>query len=339
MYSTRAMALEGRGWWCIVLVLVALAPIPALAQPSAPRPIVGVLHIGPEKTETAGQARRAFERGLMDAGWVPGRTIQVEYRYAGGNTDRLDQHARELAALPAAVIVARANRAILAATRATTTIPIVMGGAGQDPVEAGWVASLARPGGNVTGLTLLVQDLLAKQLELLRQVAPHVAKVAVIGSASAPLGATSRQKLDTAAQTMGVHLHYLDVQSASDIEPVFDQMQRARVGGVLVRADPIVLEANQLRFVSRAAGLRVPAMYWLASYVRAGGLMSYGPDLSAVHERSASFVDRILRGARPGDLPIEEPAKFDLLVNGRTARTLGLTLPPSLLARASEVLD
>ena len=338
MYSTRAMALEGRGWLCILLVLVMLVPGPTLAQPST-RPVVGILHIGSEKTEIAEQGRRAFERGLMDAGWVPGHTIQVEYRYAGGNTDRLDQQARELAALPAAVIVARANRAILAAIRATTTIPVVMAGAGRDPVEAGWVASLARPGGNITGLTLLVQDLLAKQLELLRQVAPHVARIAVIGSTSAPLAAISRQKLDTAAQTMGVHLHYLDVESARDIEPVFEQLQRARVNGVLVRADPIVLEANQLRFVSRAAADRVPAMYWLPSYVRAGGLMSYGPDLAAVHERSASFVDRILRGARPGDLPIEEPAKFDLIVNRRTARTLGLALPPSLLARASEVLD
>ena len=318
-------------------VAVVVAPLAALGQPREMR-TVGVLTAGSGNTAIAVESRRALERGLAGAGWTPGRNLRLEYRYAEGDERQMLEQARELVALPADVIVARTSAAIRVAKQVTTTVPIVMSASGLDPIELGLVASLARPGGNVTGLTLLAQDLLVKQLELLREAVPRLTRVGVLGSTGARLPPGGRQQLDAAAKAVGVQLVYVDVHGPGDIDSVFENLVRSRVDGLLVRADPIVLEADHRRVVALAERHRLPAVYWLYTYAEAGGLMSYGADLFSVHERSAAFVDRILRGARPGDLPIEEPSKFDLIVNLEAARPLGLTIPPSIRARATRIL-
>jgi putative ABC transport system substrate-binding protein len=314
-----------------------LATASVAAQPREV-PLVGVLSPTAGNTTGAVESRRALERGLTNAGWVPGRTIRLEYRYGEGSDRRLDEHARDLARIPADVIVARSTPAIRAAKGATTTVPIVMSASGGDPIETGLVASLARPGGNVTGLTLLVQDLLIKQLELLKETVPRLSQAGVLGNTASRLTPRARQNLDAAAQSIGVRLYYVDVQGEKDLDRAFEDLVRARADGLLVRADPGVLEVHQPRVVALAERHKLPAVYWLYTYTDAGGLISYGADLFSVHERSAVFVDRILRGARPADLPIEEPAKFELIVNLGAARALGLTIPPSVRARASKTI-
>jgi putative ABC transport system substrate-binding protein len=318
-------------------VAVVVGPFLAVGQSREVRTI-GVLTAGSGDTPIAAESRRALERGLVSAGWIPGRNIRLEYRYGDGDERQMLEHARELVALPVDVMVARAVAAIRAAKQTTTRVPIVMSASGLDPIELGFVASLARPGSNITGLTLLVQDLLVKQLELLREAVPRLTRVAVLGSTGSSLPPGGRKDLDAAAKALGVQLMYLDVHSLKDIEPVFEDMVRSRVAGLLVRADPLVLENDQSRVVALAERHRLPAVYWLYTYAEAGGLMSYGADLFSVHERSAVFVDRILRGARPGDLPIEEPTKFDLIINLGTARSLGLTIPPSIRARTNRIV-
>lgn len=319
--------------------LLLAGPIAAAAQQPAGVPTVGVLVPGPADTPIQERSREAFERGLREFGWRPGETVRLEYRYAEGQTHRLDQLARDLVRQRVDVIVARAGGSIRAARQATARIPVVMSASGHDPVLLGFVKSLARPGGNITGLTLLNQDLLVKQLEILRQVAPTVSRVAVLGSASSPLPAKGREDLETGARTMGVRLHHIDVRSPGELDETFAEMTRFAVDGLLVRADPFVLEPNEKRVVSLALKHRLPAIYWFERFPRAGGLMSYGADLFEVHRRSAFYVDRILRGTRPGDLPVEEPTKFALVVNLKTARALGLTLPASVLTRADEIIQ
>ena len=321
------------------LVLALVAPAPAQAQAPARVPTVGVLIPGPATAPGAVLAREAFERGLKDLGWTPGQTVRLDYRYAESKRDRLGELAHELVRAKVDLLVARSGQAIHAAKEATTTIPIVMSAAGLDPVQLGFVASLARPGGNITGLTLLNDELLAKQLELLKEIVPRMSRVMVLGSVAVPLNPKGRQALDAAGRTLGVQVQYVDVRDLAGLDPAFADAVRARANALLVRADPFVMEANDRRVVALADKHRLPAAYWLETYPQLGGLVSYGADLHDVHRRSASYVDRILKGARPADLPIEEPTKFELIVNLKTARALGLTVPPSILARANEVIQ
>lgn len=320
------------------LALLATA-FTAGAQAPARVPMVGVLSPGPAATPLSLLVRDALERGLKEHGWTPGQTIRLEYRYAEGSPGRLEALARDLVRLGVDVLVARASNSVRAAKQATTTIPIVMSASGVDPVEAGFVASLGRPGGNITGLALLTQNLPVKQLELLKEVLPRLSRVAVLCSRDAALTPRARQGLDTAAQALGLQLHYVDVRGPDDLDPAFAEMARARANGLLARADPLVLEANVSRIVALALKHRLSAVFWFSGYVQAGGLMSYGPDIYEIHRRSASYVDRILRGARPADLPVEEPTKLVLVVNLKTARALELTIPPSIQARANEVIQ
>lgn len=322
------------GTLCILLM-----PAGGEAQPVSRVPTVGVLVPGPADSPIQARSRKAFEEGLTELGWRPGETVQIEYRYANGQAQRLNEVARELARLRVDVIVARATASIRAAMQATASIPVVMSASGYDPVQLGLVKSLARPDGNITGLTLLNQDLLRKQLEMLREAVPTLSRVAVLGSSAAPLPAKGREELEAAARSLGVRLHHLDVQGPEKLDEAFSEMVRLQADGLLVRADPFVLEPNEKRIVSRAQKNRLPAIYWLDRYPRAGGLMSYGADLIDVHRSSAFYVDRILRGARPADLPIQEPTKFALVVNLKTARALGLAISPSLLTRAHEVIE
>lgn len=315
------------------------APLVAFAQPPRRAPVVGVLAPGSATSPTAGPSREAFERGLREAGWLPGQTIRVEYRFAEGSQQHLHELAGELVRRRVDVIVARASPSITAARQATATIPIVMSASGQDPIQLGFVASLARPGGNITGLTLLNQDLYIKHLELLKEVLPQLSRVAVLGSSGASLPPRAAQALEAAARALEVRLQHVDVQASGDIDRAFADIARWGAGGLLVKADPFVLEPNTRRVVGLASKHGIPAIYWLHTYPQAGGLMSYGADLFDIHQRSAVYVDRILRGAQPADLPVEEPSKFSFIVNLKTARALGVTIPPSVIARATEVIQ
>jgi putative ABC transport system substrate-binding protein len=322
----------------LALTLGIALPASALAQASARVPTIGVLSPSPATSPSAAPSREAFEGGLKELGWTPGQTVRVEYRYADGKRERLDALAQELVGAKIDVLVARSSQGVRAAKEATTTVPIVMSASGLDPVQLGFVASLARPGGNITGLTLLNDELPVKQLELLKEVVPRMSRVVVLGSAAVPLNTKGRQALDAAARTVGVQVQHVEIRDAAGLDSAFAEAVRAQANAVLVQADPFVLEANDRRVVALADKHRLPAVYWMDTYAQLGGLMSYGADLFDVHRRSASYVDRILKGARPADLPIEEPAKFELIVNLKTARALGLTVPPSVLARANEVI-
>lgn len=331
--STKAI------WLAVVLVATLLAPLGAGAQGPARVRTVGVLTAGPVAGPLAAPSREAFERGLRELGWVNGQNIRIEYRYAEGRHERLESLAHELVRLSVDVIVARATNSIRAAKKATATIPIVMSATGSDPVQLGFVASLSHPGGNVTGLTLLNQDLEAKHLELLKQIVPRLTRVAILGNSSSRITPKARESLEAAARTLGVELHHVEVQRAEDLDQAFADIAGRYAGGVVVRADPLVLEAHDKRVIGLALKYRLPAIYWLTRYAQGGGLVSYGADLFAVHRRSAYYVDRILRGARPADLPVEEPTAFTLTVNLKTARALGLAIPPSALMRANEVIQ
>jgi putative tryptophan/tyrosine transport system substrate-binding protein len=317
-----------------------VAPLAARAQKAGTRvPTVGVLHPGLSGIPGTIRSNDAFERGLKEAGWIPGQTIRVEYRYAEGRIERLDKLARELVRLRVDVIVARATSSVLAAKKATTTTPIVMSASGHDPVELGLAASLARPGGNVTGLTLLNEDLYVKHLEALKEMVPRLSKVAVLGSQDIPLSPKGRHALEVGASVLGLRLDHIDVRHAEDLRRAFSQLTRGRAGGLLVRADPSVLEPNYKQVLALVETHELPAIYWLSIYAEAGGLISYGADLMELHRQSASYVTRLLRNAQPSDLPIEEPTKFSLIINLKTAKALGLTVPPSLLGRADQVIE
>jgi putative ABC transport system substrate-binding protein len=299
----------------------------AVAQVPSRVPLVGVLSVGPSTIPLAALGREAFERGLRELGWTPGQTIRIDYRYAESKPERLDELAADLVRLRVDVIVARATPSIRAAKQTTTTIPIVMSASGHDPVLLGFVASFARPGGNITGLTLLNQDLPAKQLQLLKEAVPRVSRVTVLGSRAFPLPPKGHQDLQAAAKLLGLELQHIDFAAAYDLDETFAAMVRTGVEGLLARSDPYILEPSTRQVVGLALKHRLPAIYWLDTYPQAGGLMSYGADIFEVHRRSAFYVDRILRGARPVDLPVEEPSKFALVVNLKTARAIGLKLP------------
>lgn len=324
---------------CVVAAVLLLAPLAALAQPAPRVPVVGLLSTIPSQTPQGTQGQAAFEQGLRELGWIPGQSVRLEYRNPEGKMEQLDALARELAHLGVNVIVARGTPAITSAKKATTTIPIVMAATGGDPVLQGLVTSLARPGGNVTGLTLLNQDTLPKQIQLLKEIVPQMSRVAVLGGPSVWLPAQVRRDVEAAATGLGLKLQFIDLARADQLDGTFADLPRNRIDGLVVRADVIVLEPNREKIAALARKHRVPAIYWLRAYVEAGGLISYGTDLLDVHRRSAWYVDRILRGARAADLPVEQPSTLRLVVNLKTAREIGLTVPPSILVRADEVLQ
>jgi putative ABC transport system substrate-binding protein len=300
---------------------------------SARVPRVGILGAG-SSTEPPTLQREPFERGLRELGWTPGSTILLEYRYAEGRAERLAELAADLVRLKVDVIVARSAVAIRAAQRASNAVPIVMS-SGADPVEEGLVKSLARPGGNITGIANLVQELEGKRLELLREAVPSVARVAILGNPRNSLVT----RLPAAGRALGLETQTFGAPRADDLAETFAAMSRARIEAVLVRADTLVLEPSRARVTELAARYRLPAMYPWRFYVDAGGLMSYATSIPAFHHRSATYVDRILKGARPGDLPVEQPTKFELVINLKTAKALGLTIPQSVVLRADELVE
>ena len=318
-----------------VLAMLATPPLDAEAQPARKVPRVGYLNASSAASATS--AVEAFRQGLRELGYVEGRNIVIEYRWADGGFDRLPALAAELARLPVDVIVAPNTLAALAARKATGTIPIIHVVAG-DPVGSGLVASLARPGGNVTGLSLFpTLEIGGKQLALLKEAFPTVKHVAVLANPANPPTAGLVRETELAARSLGLQLRVVQVRESKELDDAFASMKKDRVPALSVIPDPLVND-NRGRIVAFAATNRLPAIYPYRTFVDAGGLMSYGVDLTELSRRAATYVDRILKGAKPADLPIEQPTKFEFVVNLKAANALGLTIPPSLLLRADHVI-
>jgi putative ABC transport system substrate-binding protein len=279
-----------------------------------------------------------FLQGLREHGYVEGKNIVIEYRFSEDRNDRLPDLAAELVNLKVAIIVASGSPASLAAKQATTTIPIVMGSLAANPVETGFIASLARPGGNITGMTEMAAQLSGKRLELIKATVPGLSRVAVFWNPPNPAYGPALRELEAAAPTLGLKLQRLEVRVPGDLEGAFEAAARQRVGALIAPSDPLV--SNRPRMIADLAlKYRLPTMMVNKEFVEAGGLLSYGPDLTDSYRRAAAYVDKILKGANPADLPMEQPTKFDLFVNLKTAQALGLTIPQSVLQQATQVIQ
>ena len=279
----------------------------------------------------------ALKQGLRDRGYIPGRDVVIQYRFADDREGQLDELAKELVERKVAIILVAGNQATRAARKATRTIPIVMAVV-NDPVASGFVTSLARPGGNITGTTLLSSALAGKRLELLKQVLPKVSRVAVLLNKDNPAHAVAWKETLDGAKTLGIDVQPFEVQGAAMLDEAFAGMVKGRVDALVLLEDAM-FATERARIAALAAKTRLPAVYGQRNSVDDGGLMSYGPNIVDVYRNAASFVDRILKGAKPADLPIEQPTKFELVINVKTAKTLGLTIPQSLLVRADEVIE
>ena len=313
------------------------SPLAAEAQQAAKVARIG--YLSPNLAANR-HMQEAFRQGLRDLGYVEGRNLVIEYRDAEGKADRLPALAAELVALKVDVIVAAGPPAALAAKQATRTLPIVFASSG-DPVTSGLVTSLARPGGNVTGLSAVAPELVGKCLEQLKQAVPGVSRVAVLWQPGGLGERTDKyilKEAEVAARALGVRLQFVEARGPADFDRAFSDMTRARAGALTVLSTPMFVSERR-RLVDLAAKNRLPAVYPWREFVDAGGLMSYGPNLADMFRRAATYVDKILKGAKPADLPVEQPTKFELVINLKTAKALGLTIPPSLLGRADEVIQ
>ena len=317
----------------LVLGLLA-APLFADAQEPANIPRIGYLDANPLSGDTA--RMEAFQQGLRELGYVEGKNIVIELRSAEGKRDRLPTLAAELVHLKVDVIVTAGASTTRAAMKATTTIPIVIA-QHSDPVGAGFVASLARPGGNITGLSTLAPEISGKQLELLKEIVPKLSRLVVLGTSTRPGNAQALREVELAARAFRVKLQYLDVLDPKDIETAFGAARKGRADAVLVLAGRI-FASQRTQVVELAANSRFPAIYPFPAFVEDGGLMSYGVRRTDLFRRAATYVDKILKGAKPADLPVQQPTKFSLVINLKTAKQLGITIPPEILFQADEVI-
>jgi ABC-type uncharacterized transport system substrate-binding protein len=317
----------------VVAMLLSFS-IPAEAQQPGEVPRIGFLsagspHVFPGRTE-------AFRQGLHELGYVEGKNIIIEWRFGDGRRDRSSVLAAELVGLKVDIIVSAGPTATVFLKKATTTIPIVMG-FDVDPVANGLVASLARPRGNITGLSTLSPELIGKRLELLKEIVPKQSRVAVLGSSTLPGYAQVLRETELAADALDVKLQSFDVLSPKDIEPAFRSTVKWRADAVLVVGNPI-FNANRRQIAALAAKNRLPAIYYAAEFVEASGLVSYAVDFPDLFRRAATYVDKILKGAKPADLPVERPTEFELIINLKTAEKIGVTIPQSVLFRADRVI-
>jgi putative ABC transport system substrate-binding protein len=326
---------------CIVTLILGLLTAPTThAQPPAQVARIGYLVTGGLDSPETRVLLDAFRQGLRERGYVEGQNIVVEYRAADGQLERFPALAAELVQLKPEVIVAQGTPAARAAQQATTTIPIVTPVMG-DPVGDGLVASLARPGGNITGLTFLGPELVAKRLELLTEALPSVSRVAALWHRGAYAERTTSamvQETEAAARTLGVQLQLVEVRGPDEFERAFSTMTSARADALLVFPSAMLFNERR-RLVDLAARHRLPAMYQLREFVELGGFMAYGASITDLIRRSATHVDKILKGAKPADLPVEQPTQFELVINLKTAKALGLTMPPTLLFQADKVIQ
>lgn len=326
----------GRRQFVSVLGGAAVAwPLAANAQQPDKIPHIGLL--SPFTATDTAKWYRAFLQGLRDLGWVEGKNIALEYRYADGKSERLPDLVGDLVQRKVDVIVTSVSNDSLAAKNATTKIPIVMAAAG-DPVAIGIVESLSRPGGNITGLSQMTPDLTGKRLEMLKAIAPNVASIAVLFNPDDPISALGLKEIELPARKLGVEIHSLEVRNSADLDRALKEAAGTRVNALAAMPNPIFVTSLK-QIADFALQNRWPSMFHLREFADAGGLMAYGVDRSDLYRRAATFVDKILRGASPADLPIEQPTKFELAINVKTAKALGLTVPQSLLATADEVIE
>jgi putative tryptophan/tyrosine transport system substrate-binding protein len=299
---------------------------------------VGRLSAGSPKDPLSKATYEAFREGLRDLGWIEGSNIVLENRWTGEPAAIPVDFPAELVRLKVDVIIAVGSPLIQAAKQATNAIPIVMSGTGADPVAAGFVTSLGRPGRNITGLSMLSTELSGKRLELLKETVANLGRVAVLRNPKFPAVAIQSKETEEAAKSLGLQLQAWEVRSPQEIDSAFVSMSKAGLSGLVVFSDPVLLERNRGSIITLARKYRIPTVYPWRNYVEEGGLASYSANLLDMHRRAATYVDKILRGARPADIPVEQPTKFELVVNLETAKQIGLAVPQSVLARADKVI-
>jgi putative ABC transport system substrate-binding protein len=324
----------GRREFITLLGGAAAWPLAADAQQAGKLPTIGFLGSGMPATH--GQWAAVFVQRLRELDWIEGRTVAIEYRWAEGRGERYSEIAAEFVRLKVDVIVTSGTPGALAAKQATSIIPIVLAAAA-DPIGNSLVANLAHPGGNVTGLSVQQTDTAGKRIELLREVVPGLRRLAMLVNVGNPVVLLELGEVQAAARALGLEVITLEIRRGEDIAPAFEAL-KGRAEALYVVIDPLV-NTHRIRINTFALVARLPTMHGLREPVEAGGLMSYGPNLSDLYRRAAEFVDKILRGAKPGDIPVEQPTKFDLVINLSTANALGLDVPPILLARADEVIE
>ena len=322
----------------IIVFILATVILPSVhlaeAQQAGKVPRIGWLDVSSPNPEVL-RLIELFRQGLRDLGWVEGQNIAVEYRYAEGKAERLSELAAELVRLKVDVIVTAGGEPTHAAQQATKTIPIVMAVSG-DPVASGYVASLARPGGNITGLAILSPELSGKRLELLKEVVPGLSRVGVLAYAKAH--GPAWKEVEAAARSLQLRLQPLEVRDPDDLARLFQEAIKGQAQGLLTLPHPLLNRDYRTMIVELAAKSRLPAMYGGLEFPEVGGLMGYGPDISDNFRRAATYVDKILKGTKPADLPVEQPTKFELVINLKAAKQIGLTIPPNVLARADKVI-
>jgi putative tryptophan/tyrosine transport system substrate-binding protein len=319
----------------ITLLGCAAAAWPLTARAQQPKiPTIGFLGANSASAQT--QWTAALVKRLRELDWVEGRTVSIEYRWAEGHSDRYTEIAAEFVRLKVNVIVTAGNEAAIAAKQVTSVIPIVFAVAG-DPVGTHLVASLARPGGNVTGLSLQFTDLAGKRLELFREVIPRLRRLAIMANVSSHAAVLEMHEIQTTARTLGLEVSTIEIRRAEDIAPAIEAL-KGRADALYICGDPL-LNTNRIRLNTLAVAARLPTMHPFREHVEAGGLMSYGANFPDLFRRAGDYVDKILHGAKPADIPVEQPTKFDLVINLTTAKALGLTVPPSVIARADEVIE
>ena len=337
----RGRSVHATTFIALLIVLLAAAvlvgPLAGGAQQAASFPRIGFLAPGSLSEPRFPRYVQAFRQGLRELGYVEDQNIAIEFRWAEGKYDRLPGLAAELVRLKVNVIVAGGAPAVQAAKRATATIPIVMAIVA-DPVAMGFVASLARPGGNIAGLSLMLPDLAGKQLELLKEVVPKISRVALLWNPANPGNAPQVRHAQDAARALGIQLHPMEARDLSEIDNAFAATTTERAGAVIVIADTVLLE-HRTRIADHAVRRRLPTVFAVGEFVEAGGLLAYGPSLSDSFRRAATYVDKILKGASPANLPIEQPTTFELVVNLKAAKALGLTIPQAVLQRADQVIQ
>jgi putative ABC transport system substrate-binding protein len=324
-----------RGFNVSLLLTIILLTV-YLAEARQPTKIPRIGYLNTASLSANADRIEALRQGLRELGYVEGKNIVIEYRFGEGKLDRLPAMVAELVRLKVDVIVTGGPSATRAAKEASATIPIVMA-TNTDPVGDGFVASLARPGGNITGLSTLAPEISGKQLELLKEIVPRLSSVAVLGTSTRPGNALALRGVELAPEAIGVQLQFLDILGLKDIQPAFRSAGKSHFDAVLLLANP-VLSSHRTEIVELAVKSRLTAIYFSSEFVDSGGLMTYGVNFTDLHRRAATYVDKILKGAKPADLPVEQPTKFEFIINLKTVQQIGLTIPPNVLARADRVI-
>ena len=334
--DNRKSKIKNPKWGGVVAIGITFAMCGVVAQAQQPVKVPRIGVLAPPTSSFFSIRFEPFRQGLRDLGYLEGKNISIEYRYAEGKLDRLPHLAAELVHLKVDVILTAGESDALAAKNATSTIPVVFA-VTEDAVESGLVSSLARPGGNVTGLTVLSEELGGKRLELLKESSPKVARVAFLWPSGGPRGNVPFTEMEAAAKAFGLKLQSLPVRGLEDFQPAFEAAKRDGAQALITTPSP-VMNTQRDRIIDFAAKNRLAAMYAAPEFVDAGGLMYYGPNYLDLFRRAATYVDKILKGAKPADLPVQQPTKFEFIINLKAAKQIGLTIPPNVLARADKVI-